>query len=113
MKNLGAHYPTVTFAFLSLPLSCSLSVPALYFLAAAVLQNLTSCLPARASEHYESGGKDFKRSLHGPNGDGLSRLSRVGCAATQVLKHLPVEHGRLSLTGDLIQPCSKHMRQRH
>lgn len=30
MKNLGAHYPTVTFAFLSLPLSCAPCLSLLY-----------------------------------------------------------------------------------
>lgn len=62
-------------------------------------------LPAGPSEDYKRRGQDFKGGLHGANGDGLGGVGGVAQTAPQVLKHLPMEHGRLCLTGDLMQPA--------
>lgn len=64
-----------------------------------------ACLPSGPSEDYKRRGQDFKGGLHGANGDGLGGIGGGGQTATQVLKHLPVEHGRLCLASDLMQPA--------
>lgn len=65
----------------------------------------TARLPARPSEDYKRRGQDFKGGLHSANGDGLGGVGGVAQTAAQVLKHLPMKHGRLCLTSDLMQPA--------
>jgi len=60
-------------------------------------------LPSRAGEHDQGGGQALEGCLHGADGDGLGRVLAVRRGAAQVLEHLPVEHGRLGLTGNLEQ----------
>lgn len=91
-------------SFLSLPvLYCpcsaySLTVPSRFS------TSLPHCrLPARPSEDYKRRGQDFKGGLHSANGDGLGGVGGVAQTAAQVLKHLPMKHGRLCLTSDLMQ----------
>ncbi len=71
-------------------------------------------LPAGPSEDYKRRGQDFKGGLHGADGDGLGGVSGGGQTAAQVLEHLPVEHGRLCLASDLMQPaCDTTAEERH
>lgn len=66
-----------------------------------------SLLPAGPSEHYKRRGQDFKGGLHCPDSDGLGGVGGGRQTAPQVLKHLPMKHGRLCLPGDLMQPVTR------
>lgn len=96
--------PCVSLISLSLPvLCCPCSAYSLTVLS-RFSTSLPHCrLPARPSEDYKRRGQDFKGGLHSANGDGLGGVGGVAQTAAQVLKHLPMKHGRLCLTSDLMQ----------
>ena len=59
-------------------------------------------IPASLGEHNDGAGTALERSLNSPNGDGLCGVTSQMRGATQLLKHLPVEHSGLSLAGNLM-----------
>ena len=52
-------------------------------------------------KHDDGAGAALEGSLNGTDGNRLSGVTGQMRGAAQLLKHLPVEHGCLSLTGNL------------
>lgn len=63
--------------------------------------NVPGVSPASLGQHNDCTGAALERSLDGTNSDGLCGVTGQMSEATQLLEHLPVEHGCLSFTGDL------------
>ncbi len=57
--------------------------------------------PARLGEHDDGAGAALEGSLDSTDSDGLCGVTGQMRGATQLLEHLPVEHGCLGLTGNL------------
>lgn len=57
--------------------------------------------PSRLGEHNDGAGAALEGSLNGANSDRLCGVTGQMRGAAQLLKHLPVVHGCLSLTGNL------------
>lgn len=57
--------------------------------------------PAGLGEHDDGAGAALEGSLDGADSDGLCGVACQVGGATQLLEHVPVEHGRLSFTGNL------------
>lgn len=62
-----------------------------------------SISPAGLGEHDNGAGAALEGSFHGADGDGLCGVTGQVGDATELLEHLPVEHGRLCLTGNLFE----------
>lgn len=58
-------------------------------------------LPARLGKHNNGAGTALEGGLYGANGHRLCGVAGQVGDATEFLKHLPVEHGSLCLTGNL------------
>ena len=65
------------------------------------MELLPGASPASFGEHDDGAGAALEGSLDGTDGDGLCGVTGQMGGATQLLKHLPVEHGCLGLAGDL------------
>lgn len=72
-----------------------------YSVSSVTCQDQVTCLPSRACENNDGRGQALKGGLHSANSNGLCVVFAVWRGTTQVLKHLPMEHGRLSFTCDL------------
>lgn len=59
--------------------------------------------PASLGEHDNGTGAAFEGGFHGAYGDRLCGVAGQVGDATELLKHLPVEHGSLGLTGNLFE----------
>lgn len=57
--------------------------------------------PASLGEHDNGAGAALEGSFHGTNSNRLCGVTGQMSDAAKLLEHLPVEHGCLSLTGDL------------
>lgn len=65
------------------------------------LRHVPSFSPASLGEDNDGAGAALEGGLDGSNSDGLCGVTSQMGGATQLLEHLPVEHGCLSLTGNL------------
>ena len=57
--------------------------------------------PASLGEHDDGAGAALEGSLDGTDSDGFCGVTGQMRGATQLLEHLPVEHGCLGFTGNL------------
>lgn len=64
--------------------------------------DVSTSAPAGFGEHNDGAGAALEGSLDGTDGDGLCGVTGQMGGAAQLLKHLPVKHGRLGFTGDLL-----------
>ena len=58
-------------------------------------------VPASLGEHDDGAGAALERSLDSTDGSGLCGVTGQVRGATQLLEHLPVEHGGFGFTGNL------------
>lgn len=58
-------------------------------------------VPSRFSENDNGTGTALKGSFHSSYGHRFTGVTSQVCGATQLFKQLPVEHGCLSLSGNL------------
>lgn len=60
-------------------------------------------LPASLGEHNDGAGAALEGGFYCANGHWLCGVAGQVGDATELLKHLPVEHGSLCLTGNLFR----------